>query len=189
MFPGTTAMDEKEKTEKREGSFDSEADSSQTSSYEQQREELRISNPQGVTSTLTGVNVEKAEHDFEELNRQFSSISHQARHLSKQASRASRPTVTTEDVEGTGSSADSDDPWDLETTLRGNRTAEEEAGIKDKHIGEKFDYSFRRGSSFLLFMKGLFGIIFPFEEWEASRPISRPFPMRSSTFSTCQKQS
>ncbi|KAJ5980879.1 hypothetical protein N7481_008177 [Penicillium waksmanii] len=128
-------MDEKEKTEKREGSFNSEVDSSQTSDYEQQREELRISNPQGFTSTLTGVNIEKAEHDFEELNRQFSSISHQARHLSKQASRASRPIVTAEDVEGTGSSADSDDLWDLETTLRGNRTAEEEAGIKDKHIG------------------------------------------------------
>jgi hypothetical protein len=29
----------------------------------------------------------------------------------------------------------------LETTLRGNRTAEEEAGIKDKHIGEEFHHS------------------------------------------------
>lgn len=130
-------MNEKEKTETRDGSYDSEVDSFHIGDYEQQREELRISNPQGITSTLTGVDVEKAEHDFEELNRQFSSISHQARHLSKQASRASKPAVTTEDVEKAGSSADSDDPWDLETTLRGNRTAEEEAGIKDKHIGEE----------------------------------------------------
>jgi len=129
-------MDEKEKFETRDGSSDSDIDSFHTSNYEQQREELRISNPQGITSTVTGVDVEKAEHDFEELNRQFSSISHQARRLSKQASRASKPAATTEDVENAGSSTDSESSWDLETTLRGNRAAEEEAGIKDKHIGE-----------------------------------------------------
>ncbi|KAJ5089116.1 hypothetical protein N7532_007800 [Penicillium argentinense] len=128
-------MDKKEKTESRDASFDSEADSFRTRSYEQQREELRNSNPQGITSTRTGVDVEKAEQDFEELNRQFSSISHQARRLSKQASRASKPAVTTEDVEKAGSAADSEEPWDLETTLRGNRAAEQEAGIRDKHIG------------------------------------------------------
>jgi hypothetical protein len=85
--------------------------------------------------TQSGVDVEKAQYEFSELNRQFSSISHQARRLSKQASRASKPTTTAEDVEKAGSSADSDEPWDLETTLRGKRAAEEEAGIKDKHIG------------------------------------------------------
>lgn len=106
------------------------------SSYEQQREELRMSNPHGFTSTRSGVDVEKAEEDFSELNRQFSSISQQARRLSRQASRASKPTATTEDVEKTASSAESDDSWDLESALRGNRAAEEEAGIKDKHIGK-----------------------------------------------------
>lgn len=138
-------MDEKEKVEIRDGTSDSDADSFRTSNYEQQREELRISNPQGITSTVTGVDVEKAEHDFEVLNRQFSSISHQARRLSKQASRASKPVTTTEDVERTGSSTDSESSWDLETTLRGNRAAEEEAGIKDKHIGVIWDNLSVRG--------------------------------------------
>lgn len=103
--------------------------------YEQNREQLRISNPQGVTSHQSGVDVEKAEHEFAELNRQFSSISHQARRLSKQASRTSKAPVIS-DIEKSGSSADSDEPWDLETALRGNRAAEAEAGIKDKHIGK-----------------------------------------------------
>lgn len=118
-----------------DASTNSDLESIRSSNYEQGREELRISNPQGLTMTRTGVDVEKAEYEFSELNRKFSSISHQARRLSKQASRASKPTATGEDVEKAGSSADSDEPWDLETTLRGNRAAEEEAGIKDKHIG------------------------------------------------------
>lgn len=121
-----------------EGSLDSEDDSMHRSSYEQQREELRMSNPQGFTSTRSGVDVEKAEEVFSELNRQFSSISHQARRLSRQVSRASKPTATAEDVEKAASSADSDDSWDLETALRGKRAAEEEAGIKDKHIGKLY---------------------------------------------------
>lgn len=125
-------MDDKSPTG--DASTNSDIDS-RSSNYEQGREELRISNPQGMTMTQTGVDVEKAQYEFSELNRQFSSISHQARRLSKQASRASKPTATAEDVEKAGSSADSEEPWDLETTLRGNRAAEEEAGIKDKHIG------------------------------------------------------
>lgn len=105
------------------------------SSYEQRREELRISNHQGYTTTASGVNVGKAEEDFSELNRQLSSFSQQARRLSKQASRASKPTSAVPDVEKDASDVDSDDSWDLETALRGNRAAEEEAGIKNKHIG------------------------------------------------------
>ncbi|KAJ5673157.1 CDR ABC transporter [Penicillium longicatenatum] len=107
-------------------------------SYEQRREEIRIANPQGVTSVQNGVDVEQAEEDFSDLNRQFSSISHQARRLSKHASRASKPTATV-DEEKARSSNDSDDTWDLETALRGNRAAEDEAGIKDKHIGVIWD--------------------------------------------------
>lgn len=103
--------------------------------YEQNREQVRISIPQGVTSHQSGVDVEKAEHEFAELNRQLSNISHQARRLSKQASRTSKAPVIS-DIEKSGSSADSDEPWDLETALRGNRAAEAEAGIKNKHIGE-----------------------------------------------------
>ncbi|KAJ5626673.1 hypothetical protein N7528_004100 [Penicillium herquei] len=111
--------------------------------YEELREEIRIANPQGVTSVQNGVDVEQAEQDFSDLNRQFSHISHQARQVSKQASRVSK-TATFEDVEKAGSS-DSDETWDLETTLRGNRAAEEEAGIKDKHVGVIWDNLSVRG--------------------------------------------
>jgi hypothetical protein len=115
----------------------SDADTSFTiDNYEQGREWIRNSNPQGVTSQPSGVDVEKAEHDFSELNRQFSSISQQAHRLSKHASRASKPA----DVEKSGTSTDSEEPWDLETALRGNQTAERDAGIKNKQIGTSFDY-------------------------------------------------
>lgn len=116
-------MDEKQ--EMTEGSVHSDVDTLQKSSYERGREEIRHSNPSGITSSHPGVDVGKAEHDFSELNQQFSRIS-------KQASRVSK-TRATADVEQARSSADVE--WDLEATLRGNRTAEEEAGIKDKHIG------------------------------------------------------
>lgn len=109
------------------------------SEYEKRREELRVANPQGVTSVQSGVDVEKAEQDFSQLNKQLSSISYQARQISKQDSRPSRHTANTQDVEKNGSSTESDDSWDLETTLRGNRAAEDEAGIKDKHIGVVWD--------------------------------------------------
>ncbi|GAB1215708.1 hypothetical protein ATERTT37_004902 [Aspergillus terreus] len=114
----------------------SDADTSFTiDNYEQGREWIRNSNPQGVTSQPSGVDVEKAEHDFSELNRQFSSISQQAHRLSKHASRASKPA----DVEKSGTSTDSEEPWDLETALRGNQTAERDAGIKNKQIGVYWD--------------------------------------------------
>ncbi|KAI9930069.1 hypothetical protein MW887_011879 [Aspergillus wentii] len=102
--------------------------------YEQTREQIRLSNPQGLTSPQANVDVERAEHEFSELNRQLSTISHKTRRLSKQASRPSKAGVTTEDVEKSGGSAGSEEEWDLETALRGNRSAEAEAGIKDKHI-------------------------------------------------------
>lgn len=103
--------------------------------YAQGRERIRTSNPHGLSSHQAGVDVEKAEHEFAELSREFSSISHQARRLSKQESKSSKAPVTT-DLEKSGdSSADSDEPWDLETALRGNRAAEADAGIKNKHIG------------------------------------------------------
>lgn len=115
-------------------SVDSEVNSMQTRSYEQY-EEITTSDSRGIISIRSGVDVEKAEEDFSDLNKQFSNISHQARRLSRHASRASKPNVTAEDVEKAPSSTDADDSWDLETALRGNRAAEEEAGIKDKHLG------------------------------------------------------
>ncbi|KAJ5148631.1 hypothetical protein N7448_000209 [Penicillium atrosanguineum] len=115
-------------------SVDSEVNSLQTQSYEQY-EKITTSNTQGVISIRSGVDVEKAEEDFSDLSKQFSNISHQARRLSRHASRASKPTATAEDVEKAPSSTETDDSWNLETALRGNRAAEEEAGIKNKQIG------------------------------------------------------
>lgn len=103
--------------------------------YGKQLEEVRISNTQH-NAGQTGVDVTAAEKEFSELNRQFSSISHQAHRLSTQASRVSKNGATTHDIEKAEGSTQSDDSWDLETTLRGDRVAAEEAGIKDKHIGK-----------------------------------------------------
>lgn len=137
-------MDEKPAVS--ESSNGSDVDSLSTASaYEQHRERLRDANPQGVTSHRSGVNVKEAEEEFSELNRQFSTISHQAHCLSKQISRASKPTGKTEDVERSDSPADSDEPWDLETALRGNRDAETAAGIRSKRIGVIWDNLTVRG--------------------------------------------
>ncbi|KAJ5182549.1 hypothetical protein N7492_000165 [Penicillium capsulatum] len=108
-----------------ESSIHSDVDTLDRSSYDPPREGIRTADPSGMTPLSPGVNVEKAEHDFAELSQQFSRIS-------KQASRVSKPRITA-DVEQARDSADTE--WDLETALRGNRAAEEEAGIKNKHIG------------------------------------------------------
>ena len=118
----------------------SDPDGNYATDYANQWEQIRTSNPQGIVSSRTGVDVAQAEEDFFELNREFS----------RQASRASKPTAFTEDVEKAESSADSEGSWDLETTLRGNRTAEEEAGIKDKHIGMCHYHKKRRRQSNML---------------------------------------
>lgn len=107
---------------------------STSNGYERGREDIRNANPQGLSRTQSGVDVEKAEQDFAELNRQLSGISHQARSLSRQVSRASKGRVTTEDVEKTGSSTESEEPWDLQTALHGSRAAENDAGIRPKRI-------------------------------------------------------
>lgn len=92
----------------------------------------------GLTRTQSGVDVEQAEKDFAELNRELSGISQQARRLSKQLSKQSRTAAKLDDVEKLGSSTDSDDEsWDLESALRGSRAAEVQAGIKPKRIGKQ----------------------------------------------------
>ncbi|GAD91973.1 hypothetical protein CIMG_06623 [Paecilomyces variotii No. 5] len=108
-------------------------------SYERGRENVRNANTQGLSRTQSGVDVGKAEHDFAELNRQLSGISHNARSLSRQVSRASKGGVTAEDVEKTASSIESEEPWDLQTALHGSRAAENDAGIRPKRIGVIWD--------------------------------------------------
>ncbi|KAJ9489538.1 hypothetical protein VN97_g3742 [Penicillium thymicola] len=128
-----------------ETSSKSDADTLYSNSYGRQLEEIRIANTPADTSFQTDVDVTTAEKDFSELSKQFSSISHQAQRLSRQESRVSRMGVTTKDIEKAEGSTTSDDTWDLETTLRGDRVASEEAGIKDKHIGVIWDNLTVRG--------------------------------------------
>lgn len=107
--------------------------------YEEGREQVRTSNPTGLARIQSGVDVERAEKDFAELNQQFSNISQQTRRLSKQASRQSRR-ASVHDIEKTGSSpASTTEQWDLESALHGSKAAENEAGIKPKHIGRSHE--------------------------------------------------
>lgn len=106
--------------------------------YESNRESLRNSNPQGLARIHSGIDVGQAEEEFAELNRRLSGISQQSKRLSRHDSRKSGKETATDDVEKTTSSAESQEPWDLEATLRGNRNADYEAGIKPKHIGTRY---------------------------------------------------
>ncbi|PVI00433.1 ABC transporter CDR4 [Periconia macrospinosa] len=80
-----------------------------------------------------GVNVSRAVADFAELNRELSRTSH----LSRVQSRRSQKGAAA-DVEKAVDES-SEEPFDLQTVLRGNRDEEEMAGIKSKQIGVSFD--------------------------------------------------
>jgi hypothetical protein len=106
-----------------------------SSSYEAKRENLRNSNPRGLSGVQSGIDVDQAEQDFAELSRRLSGISQQSKRLSRQTSGKSSGFQAPGDVEKSTGSSDSDEPWDLETALRGSQNADHEAGIKPKHIG------------------------------------------------------
>lgn len=112
------------------------------SNYEANRETVRNSNPRGLAHIHSGVDVSQAEEDFAELNRRLSGISQHSRRLSRQESGKSGKQPAAGDVEKTTGSEESDETWDLETTLRGNRNADYEAGIKPKHIGTLYKYPY-----------------------------------------------
>jgi len=88
-----------------------------------------------------GVDVSRAEADFAELSKELSRSSNISRRLSRVQSRQSHKNKAGTDVEkGVDlSDASSDEPFDLEATLRGNRHEEEAAGIKSKRIGVVWD--------------------------------------------------
>ncbi|KAF2125515.1 hypothetical protein P153DRAFT_400322 [Dothidotthia symphoricarpi CBS 119687] len=88
-----------------------------------------------------GVNVSRAEADFAELSQELSRSSNVSRRMSRAHSHKSHKNHTPADVEKGVDSTDtsSDEPFDLEATLRGNRSEEEEAGIKSKRIGVVWD--------------------------------------------------
>lgn len=88
-----------------------------------------------------GVNVQRAEADFAQLSKELSRTSNISRRLSRAQSRQSHKNRAASDVEKAVdvSDASSDEPFDLEATLRGNRDEEEAAGIKSKRIGVVWD--------------------------------------------------
>ncbi|KAJ9504204.1 ATP-binding cassette transporter snq2 [Exophiala xenobiotica] len=86
----------------------------------------------GLQRTASGVDVERAEKDFAELSKELSSIS---RRISRTHSRASVPRGKDLEKAITSSDYTSEDGFNLEATLRGNREAEGAAGIKAKYIG------------------------------------------------------
>ena len=106
---------------------------------ETQRENARSSNPNGFVSPTGGINVKAAEAEFAELQRELSGISQHSRHLSRTQSRQSKKRGSgfeEKDVErATSSEETEEEPFDLESTLRGNQAAEVESGIRPKHIG------------------------------------------------------
>jgi len=112
-------------------------------STEAQREHARNANPNGFSRTISGVSVKDAEADFADLQRELSHISQKSR-LSKTRSRrdsirpgSRRSGKANDDVEKTATSESSTDAeqFDLESTLRGGKAADEQAGIRSKSIG------------------------------------------------------
>jgi ATP-binding cassette, subfamily G (WHITE), member 2, SNQ2 len=88
-----------------------------------QRENARNGNPNGFARTRSGIDVKAAEEEFATLQRELSGISQKSRRLSKTYSK--NKVVTEKDVEKTASSEETGsegEPFDLETTLRGNHT-------------------------------------------------------------------
>ncbi|KAF2024526.1 ABC transporter CDR4 [Setomelanomma holmii] len=78
--------------------------------------------------------IHQAEAEFAELSQELSRTSNISRRLSRVQSHKGQAIV---DVEkgGVAASDSSDEPFDLESTLRGSRDEEEAAGIKSKRIG------------------------------------------------------
>ncbi|KAF7877508.1 hypothetical protein EAF04_001185 [Stromatinia cepivora] len=97
---------------------------------ETQRENVRNANPCGFVSTSQGIDIKTAEAEFAQLQRELSGISNKSKALSRKRSKIAGE----KDVEKAGESEEAEQ-FDLENTLRGNRQAEEDSGIRSKHIG------------------------------------------------------
>lgn len=116
---------------------------STTRDPEEEREEARRNNPLGLTRTKSGVSVEQARDDFQQLRKQLSNVSKHSRasrnkETGKEAGKeGGKEGATDEAIEAavTTSSADTEEQFDLEGALRGGLDAEQKAGIRPKHIG------------------------------------------------------
>lgn len=91
------------------------------------------------TSTCSGINVEQAQKDFAELNRELSISSQHVGHASKEQ-RQGAISFEAPDLEKSSSSVRAHHgDWDLETILRGARSLDQESGIKPKRVGVVWD--------------------------------------------------
>ncbi|KFY38031.1 hypothetical protein V495_06798 [Pseudogymnoascus sp. VKM F-4514 (FW-929)] len=106
---------------------------------EKQREAVRNSNPNGFVQPTGGVSVAGAEAEFASLQKELTNISRITRKSETGAGAGA-------DVEKVSSSSTASEPFDLEGTLRGNRAADEEAGIRAKKIGVLWDGLTVRGN-------------------------------------------
>lgn len=107
--------------------------SSSSNTAEEQREEARRNNPNGLSRVNTGISVEQAEADFAGLRREISGVSRASRKSAGSRRTGADPEKASE------SRSSEDEPFDLETYLRGGLEAVEEAGIRPKHIGAYWD--------------------------------------------------
>ncbi|KAJ4993546.1 ABC transporter [Stagonosporopsis vannaccii] len=88
-----------------------------------------------------GIAVQRAEAEFAQLSKELSRTSQISRRMSRVQSHHSHKNQAVTDIEKgvDGSSISSEEQFDLEKTLRGNRDEEEAAGIKSKRIGVVWD--------------------------------------------------
>lgn len=92
-------------------------------------------------SNSHGVDVENAQAEFAELRREMTASSQLSQKMSRTQSGKSKSKKVT-DLEKAATADDPEDEgqFDLEGYLRGNKQLEEEAGIKNKHIGVIWDH-------------------------------------------------
>lgn len=112
-------------------------DSDSVSNYDDTELNSAYINEKGASNVKGGIAVQRAEAEFAQLSKELSRTSEISRRMSRVQSHHSRKNQTVADIEKgvDGSSVSSDEAFDLEKTLRGNRDDEEAAGIKSKRIG------------------------------------------------------
>lgn len=113
-----------------------------SSTYDDTARNSEYVNEKGAGDEVKGgIAVQRAEAEFAQLSKELSRTSEKSRRMSRIQSHHSRKNQTITDVEkgADGSSVSSEEPFDLERTLRGNRDEEEAAGIKSKRIGVIWD--------------------------------------------------
>ena len=94
-----------------------------------------------LTRVHTGISIEQAEADFQELQREFTGVSKASRRDSRASRRGSKKLshADLEKARAVTSSSDEESVFDLEAALRGDVDAGREVGIRAKHIGAYWD--------------------------------------------------